>query len=121
MPKLISVDKKINVIKAYENKDNYNLSTPQICEMFDVCRKSIFNWKKNVSKNIPLKIKKWYKKSDITPEIEQFIINKTINNPNFNANKLIKKVNKLFNIKIKRNKIYQILHCLPTKLCMKKE
>ncbi len=63
MPKLISVDKKLNVIESYENKKEYNLTTSNVCDIFlpsfagrlsEVSRKSIYNWRKKISKNIPL-------------------------------------------------------------------
>jgi hypothetical protein len=50
------------------------------------------------------------KNTKVTSDIQNFIINYVLKNPNFNINKLSKKLTKMYNITISREYIYWILN-----------
>jgi transposase len=103
MPK--QIDNKHLIKKAYLNRHNNNLSARNIAEIFDVSYKTVYNYIND--DNLTIKVKK--NKKEIPQNVIDFIIKHTINNKDFNAKKLIKKIKKEFGIEIKKNKLYYIL------------
>ena len=103
MPK--QINNKILVVNAYNDKSNNNLTNPQIAKLFNICTKTIYNYVND--DNLTNKIKR--EPEEFPSDIVDFIIQKAINNHDFNFRSMRKSIKKKFNVTIKKHRLYSIL------------
>jgi transposase len=104
-----SFDLKKLVIDNYKLK---NMNRSQIINIFKICNGSLYNWlnkHKNNELHASTKNKHQSKKSKITSEIKCFIREYVIKKINFNRFELMEKINKKYNVIIKKSSIYKII------------
>lgn len=118
---------KINVVKCHKTK-KYTIK--ELLSIFNISRSSLYNWIKLYNNNELTEKKKYIKISKYTLEIKEYICKYIIKKINFDCNKLIRLINKKFNINSKKSKIYDILKesnitrkriKIKTKICKKTE
>lgn len=103
MPKYYSKDLKLSIVKLYDN--NY-MNMTQIANFYNISRKSIYNW----TNNIFIESKKYITtKKKITEQISDFILKYVLNKTLLIMPKLLKKINKNFNVNVSKSSIYNIL------------
>ena len=112
MPKLVY--NKALIQKAYHNRHNTNLTVAQIAEIFNISRKSVYNYVNSPTLTDNIDDSNYNKRnkrsfSNFISEIIEFIKSKTINNRDFNFKSLRKKIKKEFKVNIKKGQLYSIL------------
>jgi len=97
---------KIRVVEYYKLKKS---PIKELLSIFKINKSSLYNWV-NLDKNNKLEKKKEYTKTTkYTKYIKEYICRYVIRKINFDHNKLIKLVNKKYNINCSKSKIYEIL------------
>jgi transposase len=107
-----SNDYKKNAIRLYNNRQTHNFIIDKILTIVNISRSTLYTWVSNQNEiftNPKNKIKKRKKYSQITDECSQYIINYVDEYKQFKIKKLIKKINKQFNISISKHTIYNVL------------
>jgi len=97
---------KLNVVTCYKS-NKYTIN--ELLEIFSISRSSLYNWIKLYDNNELSEKQKYTKTSKYTGEIKDYICKYVIKKINFDCNKLIRLINKNFNIDSKKSKIYEIL------------
>lgn len=98
---------KKRVIEFYNNRDEYTINN--LLDIFNISNGTLYNWI-NKNKTNELKEKKKYNKiSKYTPEIKCYIRSYVLRNKIFDYKKLIKLINKKYNVTAGKTKIYEIL------------
>jgi transposase len=98
------------VVNFYKNKDGYKIS--DILRIYNISNGSLYNWVK-CDKTNSLKEKASYNKtSKYTPAIKCYIRSYVLKRKVFDYNKLIKLIQKKYNIKASKTSIYDILKCM---------
>lgn len=103
MPK--QINNKYLIVNTYNDKHNNHLTNSQIAKIFDISTKTIYNYIND--DNLTDKIKRT--SNDFPKEIIDFIIDRAVNNPNFNFKSMRKAIKNKFNVLIKKHKLYYIL------------
>ena len=107
-----SNDYKKNAIRLYNNRQTHNFIIDKILTIVNISRSTLYTWVSNQNEiftNPKNKIKKRKKYSQITDECSQYIINYVDEYKQFKIKKLIKKINKQFNISVSKHTIYNLL------------
>ncbi len=82
-------------------------------EIFNICNSTLYNWINLYITNGSLMSKKLGRPNcsgKITEPISKYIIKRYTINKNLNIKNLIKSIKRIFNVKIKRSSVYNILH-----------
>ena len=108
MPK--EVHNKQLILDAYNDRHNNKLTIEKIGKLFAVSPKTVTNYNHRPSSFFnSTSIKRKTFMDSLPDGVVQHIIDKSINNPYFNAGLLCNEVNKLFDISLTNRKIYSIL------------
>ena len=116
---MYSYDKIKSVLVIYNTRLKYELTIDDILKIMQIARSTLYNWINKFSflLNNPYSFSLTRKMSNtlrqslkISSVIKDFIINHITKTPNFNMKKLIKKINKVYNITISKGYVYKILH-----------
>ena len=118
---------KVNVVKCHKTK---KYTVKKLLSIFNISRSSLYNWIKLYDNNELSEKQKYTKTSKYTIDIKDYICKYVLKKINFDCNKLIRLINKNFNIDSKKSKIYEILKesnitrkriKIKTKICNKLE
>ena len=94
-------------LKVIDCKKNKKLTRTQLIDVYGISNGSLYNWYNQYKSNkLPKKV---YKKSKITADVKCYIMKYVMSKINFNRHKLIKLINKKYNVQISQSTLYKTI------------